>query len=98
MLLVSVFTLGSVFATTFSASDVAITVSVQDDKVEISKDELPEKVSTAFDASKYASLTLGKVYKVTKDSGEVVYQFVLADADGNEVVAAYDAEGSEIEE
>ncbi|MEN7548330.1 NTF2-like N-terminal transpeptidase domain-containing protein [Rapidithrix thailandica] len=98
IVLVSVFSFATAFATALPVEKTSANIVVmQDDKVEITKDDLPEKVSTAFDGSAYASLQLSKVYKVSKASGEVEYQFVLTNQAGEEVAVSFDPEGNELE-
>ena len=69
-----------------------VVVSEQDNKREISAQELPEAVVTAFQESEYSEWTVGKVYQLD-GSAETTYELHLVSGDETMVLVA-DAQGN----
>ncbi len=69
-----------------------VVVSDQDNKKEISAQELPEAVVTAFQESEYSDWTVGKVYQVD-GSAETTYELHLLQGDETLILVA-DAQGN----
>lgn len=69
-----------------------VVVSEQDDKREISAQELPEAVVTAFQESEFSEWTVGKVYQVD-GAAETTYELHLVSGDESMVLIA-DTQGN----
>lgn len=68
----------------------------QENKTEITKEQLPETVATAMEQSDYASWTVGKIYEVApQEEGETkLYEIHLTGEDDKAIALTYDPEGN----
>lgn len=95
------FSFAAVNAQTPASADekAAVEVTAQDQgRTEMSFDELPEAVKTAFQESEFASWEVQKVEKVTPDDNpeQVSYELTLSDGSQSGILA-FDEEGNIIE-
>lgn len=82
-----------------STDNAAIEASINEEgRTEMSFDELPEAVKTAFQESDFATWEVQKVEKVTADENpeEVSYELTLSDG-AQSGILAFDEEGNIIE-
>lgn len=79
----------------FTASVVELT---DQDKVEISPEDLPQAVKDAIsDSDETKDWTISKVYQMTDDEGSVIYKVMFGEGEDS-VAKKYNAEGKEIKE
>lgn len=84
---------------TESTENAAIEVGISEEgRTEMSFDELPDAVKTAFQESEFASWEVQKVEKVTPDDNpeQVSYELTLSDGSQSGILA-FDEEGNIIE-
>ena len=94
-----IFSFVAVNAQTVATTDAAIEISLNDEgRTEMSFDELPDAVKTAFQESEFASWEVQKVEKVTPDDNpeQVSYELTLSDGSQSGILA-FDEEGNIIE-
>ena len=67
----------------------------QENKTEITKEQLPEAVATAMEQSDYASWTIGKIYEVApqQEGGTKLYEIHVS-GDDKYLALTYDPEGN----
>ncbi len=67
----------------------------QENKTEITKDQLPEAVASAMEQSEYASWTVGKIYEVAPQAeGETKLYEIHVSGEDKAIALTYDPEGN----
>ncbi|NJO01141.1 MAG: hypothetical protein HC880_05065 [Bacteroidia bacterium] len=77
-----------------------IVVMVEDEKVEITMEELPEEVKNSFNQGEYAEWETGKIYKVVEKESQAVkhYEIEVVDAQGQTQSLKFLADGNLVQE
>ncbi len=71
------------------------TIIVQENKTEITKEQLPQAVVSAMEQSDYASWTVGKMYEIApqEEGGSKLYEIHITGED-KALALTYDPEGN----
>ncbi|GMQ31617.1 hypothetical protein [Algoriphagus confluentis] len=72
-------------------------IILQEEKVQINPDELPEPVKTAIVGDEsLQGAAVAEAWKITKEDGTVYFKITFANAEGTKMDKNYDPEGNEI--
>ncbi|WP_187175132.1 hypothetical protein [Algoriphagus sp. AK58] len=82
-----------------SVSTDAIEISIQEEKVQINANELPEPVKTTIAGDEtLKGSAISEAWKITSVDKKVHYKVTFTNAQGEKMDKNYDAEGNEIKE